>query len=65
MQFVRKTDKQILNAKATNVALNMAKASGDQKYKKYESALTKAKALRDDILAKYKMKAMMQVRSGK
>lgn len=64
MQFVRKTDKQILNAKATNVALSMAKAAGDMKVKKYEQALAKAKILRDDILSKYKAKAMMQVRRG-
>jgi hypothetical protein len=62
MQFVRKTDKQVLNAKATSVAINMAKAAGDPKAKKYESMLAKARILRDDILAKYKSKAFMQVR---
>jgi hypothetical protein len=62
MEIIKKTNKQILNAKATSIALDMAKSAKDSKFAKYEKALDKAKVLRDAILSKYHAKALNQAK---
>jgi hypothetical protein len=65
MEIIKKSNKQILNSKATNMALDMAKVAGDPKYSKYEKLLEKVKILRDALLAKYHSKAMTKVKQAK
>ena len=65
MEIIKKSNKQVINSKATEVAFDMARAAGDAKLAKYEKLLEKAKVLRDSILSKYKSKALTQVKRSK